>query len=67
MSIRACNNAQITGPVLSREITKLVTERTKAGVALFKNERPTRPVSLWPPPWAKGGREENESAATLSQ
>ena len=30
MSLRACNNPQITGPVLSREITKLMAARAKA-------------------------------------
>ena len=33
MALWACNNPQITGPVLSREVTKLVAARAKAVVA----------------------------------
>ena len=39
MAIRACNNPRITSSILSREITKLVTERAKAVVADILQKR----------------------------
>ena len=38
MALRACNNPQIIGPVLSHKITKLVTVRVKAVVALGRRQ-----------------------------
>ena len=67
MSIRACKNPQITGPVLSREITKLVTECAKADVALFKKQKADADGSLVAFSTGQGGREENGNAATLSR
>ena len=44
MALRACNNPKITGPALSRAITKLVDEHAKAKfIAFSKSERLTRP------------------------
>ena len=43
MALRACNNPKITGPALSRAITKLVDEHAKAKfIAFSKSERLTR-------------------------
>ena len=39
MALRACNNPQITGPVLSREITKLVISHAEAEVGRLLQKR----------------------------
>ena len=39
MALRACNNPQITGPMLSRKITKLVAARAKAVVVNILQKR----------------------------
>ena len=41
MALCAGNNPQITGPVLSRKITKLVAEHAKANVAHILQKRKT--------------------------
>ena len=39
MAVWACNNPQITGPGLSREIIKLVAVRAKAAVTCILQKR----------------------------
>ena len=39
MALREGNNPQITGPILSHEITKLVAEHSKANVARILQKR----------------------------
>ena len=46
MALPACNNPQITGPVLSREITKLVAARAKVAVANILQKRNANAAGL---------------------
>ena len=67
MAIRACNNPQITGPVLSHKIIKLVAVRATAVVACIIQKRKADTTGLRVAlSTGKGKGGINESVATLS-
>ena len=73
MALRACNNPQITGPVLSREITKLVIVHAEAEVGRLLQKRKADaaggPRFLRKRRWGNGGDggEGVKQAAALSR